>query len=133
MKKITLFKLYVKDQDEALRFYVDKLGFKVVEDNRLGDYRWLLITAPGNHEFSVNLEIAKTDEEKRLVGRRAAAPRRGVRGRAEGHALRNGRDDAGFVRQQNLSQPKPRLTALILARHDFRSFVSCDRAGIQYR
>ena len=51
MKKITLFKLYVKDQDEALRFYVDKLGFKVAEDNRLGDYRWLLITAPGNHEF----------------------------------------------------------------------------------
>ena len=73
MKKITLFKLYVKDQDEALRFYVDKLGFKVVEDNRLGDYRWLLITAPDNHEFSVNLEIAKTDEEKRLVGRQAAA------------------------------------------------------------
>ena len=73
MKKITLFKLYVEDQDEALRFYVDKLGFKVAEDNRLGDYRWLLITAPDNHEFSVNLEIAKTDEEKRLVGRQAAA------------------------------------------------------------
>jgi catechol 2,3-dioxygenase-like lactoylglutathione lyase family enzyme len=73
MKKITLFKLYVKDQDEALRFYVDKLGFSVAEDNRLGDYRWLLISAPDNHEFSVNLEIAKTDEEKRLVGRQAAA------------------------------------------------------------
>jgi catechol 2,3-dioxygenase-like lactoylglutathione lyase family enzyme len=73
MKKVTLFKLYVTDQEAARSFYVEKLGFEVAEDNRLGDYRWLLVKAPDNEEFSINLEIAKTDEEKALVGRQAAA------------------------------------------------------------
>jgi catechol 2,3-dioxygenase-like lactoylglutathione lyase family enzyme len=72
MKKVTLFKLYVTDQDAARRFYVEKLGFEVAEDRRLGDYRWLLVKAPDNDEFSINLEIARTDEEKALVGRQAA-------------------------------------------------------------
>jgi catechol 2,3-dioxygenase-like lactoylglutathione lyase family enzyme len=31
--------LYVRDQDEALAFYVDKLGFRVHTDVRNGDYR----------------------------------------------------------------------------------------------
>jgi catechol 2,3-dioxygenase-like lactoylglutathione lyase family enzyme len=72
VKKITLFKLFVTDQDQARRFYVEKLGFEVAEDKRLGDYRWLLVKAPDNDEFSINLEIAKSDEEKALVGRQAA-------------------------------------------------------------
>jgi catechol 2,3-dioxygenase-like lactoylglutathione lyase family enzyme len=73
MKKVTLFKLYVTDQEAARSFYVDQLGFEVAEDKRLGDYRWLLVKAPDNEEVSINLEIAKTDEEKALVGRQAAA------------------------------------------------------------
>jgi predicted enzyme related to lactoylglutathione lyase len=73
MKKVTLFKVYVTDQDAAWQFYTEKLGFKVLEDKRLGDYRWLLVKAPDNEEFSINLEIARTDEEKALVGRQAAA------------------------------------------------------------
>ena len=75
MKKIVLSKVYVKDQDAALRFYVDKLGFEVAEDKALGDYRWLLVRAPNSREFSVNLEIAKTDEEKASWdGRRVRNP-----------------------------------------------------------
>ena len=70
--KLTLFKIYVSDQEEARRFYVDQLGFKVVEDQLLGDYRWLLVQAPDSQELSLNLEIARTDEEKALVGRQAA-------------------------------------------------------------
>ena len=73
MKRITLFKVYVRDQDAALRFYVEKLGFEVAEDHQLGDYRWLLVRAPDNQELSINLEIAKTDEEIGLVGRQAGA------------------------------------------------------------
>ena len=72
MKKVTLFKLYVTDQEAARSFYVDRLGFAVAEDKRFGDYRWLLVKAPDNEEVSINLEIAKTDEEKALVGRQAA-------------------------------------------------------------
>jgi catechol 2,3-dioxygenase-like lactoylglutathione lyase family enzyme len=72
MKKVMLFKLYVTDQEAARSFYVEKLGFEVAEDNRLGDYRWLLVKAPDNEEVSINLEVARTDEEKALVGRQAA-------------------------------------------------------------
>ena len=35
--------LYVRDQAEALTFYVDKLGFRVHTDVRNGDYRWLTV------------------------------------------------------------------------------------------
>lgn len=35
--------VYVRDQDEALEFYVGKLGFAVHTDARNGDYRWLTV------------------------------------------------------------------------------------------
>ena len=70
--KFTVFKVYVSDQEEARRFYVDRLGFQVAEDNLLGDYRWLLVRPPGSQEIALNLEIARTDEEKALVGRQGA-------------------------------------------------------------
>jgi catechol 2,3-dioxygenase-like lactoylglutathione lyase family enzyme len=38
--------LYVRDQDEALAFYVDKLGFRIHTDVRNGDYRWLTVQHP---------------------------------------------------------------------------------------
>jgi len=72
MNKVTVFKLYVSDQEGAKRFYVDQLGFEVAEDKKLGDYRWLLVRAPDNREVSINLEIAKTNEQKALVGRQGA-------------------------------------------------------------
>ena len=39
--------VYVRDQDEALAFYVDKLGFTVQSDVRNGDYRWLTVQCHG--------------------------------------------------------------------------------------
>jgi catechol 2,3-dioxygenase-like lactoylglutathione lyase family enzyme len=44
--RLTVFTLFVNDRDQALRFYVDRLGFVLSEDRRLGDYRWLLVCAP---------------------------------------------------------------------------------------
>ncbi len=73
MKKLTLFKVFVSDQDEACRFYVEALGFEVAEDKKLGDYRWLLVHAPDSKDVCLNLEIAKTADEKALVGRQAAS------------------------------------------------------------
>jgi len=55
MNKVTVFKLYVSDQEGAKRFYVDQL-----------------VRAPDNREVSINLEIAKTNEQKALVGRQGA-------------------------------------------------------------
>jgi catechol 2,3-dioxygenase-like lactoylglutathione lyase family enzyme len=47
--------LYVRDQDEALAFYVEKLGFKVHTDARNGDYRWLTIQHPDQPSFQLGL------------------------------------------------------------------------------
>jgi catechol 2,3-dioxygenase-like lactoylglutathione lyase family enzyme len=47
--------LYVRDQDEALAFYVDKLGFRVHTDVKNGDYRWLTIQHPEQRSFQLGL------------------------------------------------------------------------------
>jgi catechol 2,3-dioxygenase-like lactoylglutathione lyase family enzyme len=47
--------LYVRDQDEALAFYVDKLGFRVQADVRNGDYRWLTVQHPDQPLFQLGL------------------------------------------------------------------------------
>jgi catechol 2,3-dioxygenase-like lactoylglutathione lyase family enzyme len=72
MRKVTLMKVFTTDQDEAIRFYTEKLGFVLDEDKRLGDYRWVVVRAPDNKEMTINLELARTPDEKALVGRQAA-------------------------------------------------------------
>ena len=47
--------LYVRDQDEALDFYVNKLGFQVHTDVRNGPYRWLTVQHPGQPSFQLGL------------------------------------------------------------------------------
>ena len=47
--------LYVHDQDEALEFYVNKLGFQVHADNRNGNYRWLTVKHPNQPTFELGL------------------------------------------------------------------------------
>jgi catechol 2,3-dioxygenase-like lactoylglutathione lyase family enzyme len=47
--------LYVRDQEEALGFYVDKLGFVVHTDARNGDFRWLTVQHPDQPSFQLGL------------------------------------------------------------------------------
>ncbi|VVE23514.1 glyoxalase [Pandoraea morbifera] len=47
--------LYVDDQDTALAFYVDKLGFHVHTDVRNGPYRWLTVQHPDQPSFQLGL------------------------------------------------------------------------------
>ena len=47
--------VYVRDQDEALAFYVDKLGFRVHTDARNGNYRWLTVQHPEQPSFQLGL------------------------------------------------------------------------------
>lgn len=49
--------VYVRDQDEALAFYVDKLGFRVHTDVRNGDYRWLTVQHPEQPFFQLGLFV----------------------------------------------------------------------------
>jgi len=51
--------LYVRDQDEALAFYVDKLGFRVHADVRNGDYRWLTVQHPDQPSFQLGLFVPR--------------------------------------------------------------------------
>lgn len=49
--------LYVRDQDEALAFYVDKLGFRVHTDVRNGGFRWLTVQHPEQPTFQLGLFV----------------------------------------------------------------------------
>jgi catechol 2,3-dioxygenase-like lactoylglutathione lyase family enzyme len=67
--RLSVFTVFVNDQDQALRFYVDRLGFVLSEDNRMGDYRWLLVRAPDTSDVAINLELARTPDQQALVGK----------------------------------------------------------------
>jgi catechol 2,3-dioxygenase-like lactoylglutathione lyase family enzyme len=54
-QSIQVVGLYVRDQDEALAFYVDKLGFRVHSDVRNGDYRWLTVQHPEQPSLQLGL------------------------------------------------------------------------------
>jgi catechol 2,3-dioxygenase-like lactoylglutathione lyase family enzyme len=47
--------VYVRDQDEAREFYVDKLGFTVHTDVRNGSYRWLTVQHPEQPGFQLGI------------------------------------------------------------------------------
>ena len=44
--RLNVASIYVLDKDEALDFYVNKLGLEKGNDVRQGDYRWLTIKRP---------------------------------------------------------------------------------------
>jgi catechol 2,3-dioxygenase-like lactoylglutathione lyase family enzyme len=54
-KGIGVLGLYVLDQDEALDFYVNKLGFVVHADHRNGNYRWLTVKHPNQQSLELGL------------------------------------------------------------------------------
>lgn len=47
--------IYVRDQDEALEFYVEKLGFRVHTDAKGGEFRWLTVQHPEQPSFQLGL------------------------------------------------------------------------------
>jgi uncharacterized glyoxalase superfamily protein PhnB len=58
MIKIANAQLWVHDQDEALAFYTEKLGFEVQSDVTLpemGDFRWLTVGPPNQDDVSIVL------------------------------------------------------------------------------
>jgi len=78
---IEMVGLYVQDQDEALAFYVDKLGFRVHTDVRNGDYRWLTVQPPDQPSFQLGLFVpgppvmdAATAQALRAIVAKGAMP-----------------------------------------------------------
>jgi catechol 2,3-dioxygenase-like lactoylglutathione lyase family enzyme len=54
--RIPIIALRVLDQDRALAFYTETLGFTVTEDMDIGSMRWLTVAPPGAPEQHVLLE-----------------------------------------------------------------------------
>ena len=46
--KLNVASIYVLDKDEALDFYVNKLGLEKGQDIKQGSYRWLTVRVPGD-------------------------------------------------------------------------------------
>jgi len=44
--QITLSSIMVEDQDRALRFYTEVVGFEKKHDIPMGQFRWLTVTSP---------------------------------------------------------------------------------------
>lgn len=61
--------LVVADYDEAINWYIKKLGFKLIEDTTLSEVkRWVLIQPPGEGSCQLLLAKAATEEQKTRVG-----------------------------------------------------------------
>jgi catechol 2,3-dioxygenase-like lactoylglutathione lyase family enzyme len=56
LTSIRLSNVFVLDQDEALDFYVGKLGLEVSMDSDLGFMRWLTLSVPGDPSREIFLE-----------------------------------------------------------------------------
>ena len=74
--------LYVRDQDEALDFYVGKLGFRAHTDVRNGGFRWLTVQHPDRPDFQLGLftpgppvlDEATAETMKSMVAKGAMPP-----------------------------------------------------------
>lgn len=63
---ISAISLVVPDYDQAIDFYVGKLGFKLVEDTQLSpSKRWVTVAPPGSEE--TKLLLAKADGETQMA------------------------------------------------------------------
>jgi catechol 2,3-dioxygenase-like lactoylglutathione lyase family enzyme len=62
--------LVVRDYDEAIAFYTQKLGFRLVEDTYQPeqDKRWVVVAPPGSDGTSLLLARASTPEQAPFVG-----------------------------------------------------------------
>jgi len=69
--RLSLTALLVRDYDEAIDFYVRKVGFDLAEDTDMGDgKRWVVVRPPGS-EAALLLAQA-TGDQARAVGDQAA-------------------------------------------------------------
>ena len=70
--KIGHITLLVKDFDEAISFYVEKLGFTKMQDTKFwGDNRWVTVSPKNQPEPELTFVLADTIEKKAAVGKQA--------------------------------------------------------------
>ncbi|MGB3851189.1 MAG: VOC family protein [Tunicatimonas sp.] len=68
-QRIGAVSLLVKNYDEAIAYYTQTLGFRLIEDTRLSpDKRWVLVAPPGATETHLLLAKADTPELEASCG-----------------------------------------------------------------
>ena len=72
-QSIALIALVVADYDEAIDFYVTKLGFVLVEDSYQPeqDKRWVVVRPPGEGSTSLLLARASSEHQETFIGNQA--------------------------------------------------------------
>lgn len=66
---ISLISLLVKDYDEAIDFYTQKLSFEVVEDSIISETkRWVVIAPKNSNGCKLLLAKAATEEQSSRIG-----------------------------------------------------------------
>ncbi len=68
LNAITISHVWVLDQDEALDFYVGKLGLQVTNDQNLGFMRWLTVGVPGQPGRDILLELPGPPSQDEATG-----------------------------------------------------------------
>jgi predicted enzyme related to lactoylglutathione lyase len=68
--KIKLTSIYVDDQEKALRFYTEVLGFVTKADVKQGPYRWLTVASPEEPD-GAELQLALNDNPAAKTYQRA--------------------------------------------------------------
>lgn len=69
--KIVVTSLFVDDQEKALKFYTEKLGFVKKHDVPAGEFRWITLVSPENQEgtellLEPNNHPAAKDYQKKI-------------------------------------------------------------------
>ena len=79
--KLSHTTIWVLDQDEALRFYTEKLGFSVNTDERMDGFRWLTVSPPRHEHELILLEpgppmmgAEAADQVRSLIAKGAIGP-----------------------------------------------------------
>ena len=69
-QRLGLVSLVVRDYDEALEFFVGRLGFSLVEDTDVPDQakRWVVVSPPGASESRLLLARASSPEQESRIG-----------------------------------------------------------------
>jgi predicted enzyme related to lactoylglutathione lyase len=73
--KISHFSLLVRNQDEALAFYTEKLGFVVTEGHRAEDNTWYWLTIAPTKDSTVSLSLLLPQEpaDHAIIGKQSGS------------------------------------------------------------
>jgi len=70
--KIGHITILVKDQDEAAKFYIEKLGFQKRQDTFFGEkMRWVTVSPKNQSELELTFVKADTEDKREALGKQA--------------------------------------------------------------